>query len=63
MSDLQKAEIFAHLEEFFSRYYKDGDFLSLRKYADKNAIPYKGRGEVRCTGPIRINTTSKQTAS
>ena len=42
MSDLQKAEIFAHLEEFFSRYYKDGDFLSLRKYADKYAIPYKG---------------------
>jgi adenine-specific DNA-methyltransferase len=42
MSDLQKAEIFSHLEEFFSRYYKDGDFLSLRKYADKYAIPYQG---------------------
>lgn len=44
MSDLQKAEIFAHLEEFFSRYYKDGDFLSLRRYSanEKYAIPYNG---------------------
>lgn len=44
MSDLQKAEIFAHLEEFFSRYYKDGDFLSLRRYAanEKYAVPYNG---------------------
>jgi len=44
MSDLQKAEIFAHLEEFFSRYYKDGDFLSIRRYSanEKYAIPYNG---------------------
>ena len=44
MSDLQKAQIFEHLEEFFSRYYKDGDFLSLRRYAanEKYAIPYNG---------------------
>jgi len=44
VSDLQKAEIFAHLEEFFSRYYKDGDFLSLRRYAanEKYAVPYNG---------------------
>lgn len=44
MSDLQKAEIFAHLEEFFSRYYKDGDFLSMRRYSanEKYAIPYSG---------------------
>ncbi len=44
MSNLQKAEIFAHLEEFFSRYYKDGDFLSLRRYAanEKYAVPYNG---------------------
>lgn len=44
MSDLQKAEIFAHLEEFFSRYYKDGDFLSLRRYSanEKYAVPYNG---------------------
>lgn len=44
MSDLQEAEIFAHLEEFFSRYYKDGDFLSLRRYAanEKYAVPYNG---------------------
>ena len=44
MSDLQKAEVFAHLEEFFSRYYKDGDFLSLRRYAtnEKYAVPYNG---------------------
>ena len=44
MSDVQKAEIFAHLEEFFSRYYKDGDFLSLRRYSanEKYAVPYNG---------------------
>ena len=44
MSDLHKAEIFAHLEEFFSRYYKDGDFLSLRRYSanEKYAVPYNG---------------------
>lgn len=44
MSDVQKAEVFAHLEEFFSRYYKDGDFLSLRRYSrdGKYAVPYNG---------------------
>lgn len=44
MSDVHKAEIFEHLETFFSRYYKDGDFLSLRRYSanEKYAIPYNG---------------------
>ena len=44
MSDVQKAEIFEHLETFFSRYYKDGDFLSLRRYSakEKYAVPYNG---------------------
>lgn len=44
MSDVQKEAIFAHLEEFFSRYYKDGDFLSLRRYSanEKYAVPYNG---------------------
>jgi adenine-specific DNA-methyltransferase len=36
-------EIFSHLATFFSRYYKDGDFLSLRRYKrDTYAIPYEG---------------------
>ena len=36
-------DIFSLLTTFFSRYYKDGDFLSLRRYkADTYAIPYEG---------------------
>jgi adenine-specific DNA-methyltransferase len=36
-------DIFSHLSTFFSRYYKDGDFLSLRRYKrDTYAIPYEG---------------------
>lgn len=39
-----EAEIFNHLYGFFSRYYDDGDFMSLRRYSkrDKYAIPYNG---------------------
>ena len=36
-------EIFSLLTTFFGRYYKDGDFLSLRRYKkDTYAIPYEG---------------------
>ncbi len=36
-------EIFSHLATFFSRYYQDGDFISLRRYKkDTYAIPYEG---------------------
>ncbi|HRX49119.1 MAG TPA: site-specific DNA-methyltransferase, partial [Spirochaetota bacterium] len=37
-------EVYSHLYEFFSRYYEDGDFLSLRRHSDKSryAIPYNG---------------------
>jgi len=36
-------EVFSHLATFFSRYYKDGDFVSLRRYKkDTYAIPYEG---------------------
>jgi len=36
-------EIYSHLFTFFRRYYKDGDFLSLRRYKkDVYAIPYEG---------------------
>ena len=36
--------IFNHLYTFFSRYYDDGDFMSLRRYSsrDRYAIPYNG---------------------
>jgi len=34
---------FSHLTNFFKRYYKDGDFISQRRYKDDvYAIPYKG---------------------
>ncbi|MGK0290342.1 MAG: adenine-specific DNA-methyltransferase, partial [bacterium] len=36
-------EVFSHLSTFFKRYYKDGDFVSLRRYKkDTYAIPYEG---------------------
>jgi adenine-specific DNA-methyltransferase len=39
-----EAEIFNHLYAFFSRYYDEGDFMSLRRYSkrEKYAIPYNG---------------------
>jgi adenine-specific DNA-methyltransferase len=39
-----EAVIFNHLYAFFSRYYDEGDFMSLRRYSkrDKYAIPYNG---------------------
>ncbi len=39
-----ESEIFNHLYSFFSRYYDEGDFMSLRRYSkrDKYAIPYNG---------------------
>jgi len=36
-------EVFSHLANFFNRYYKDEDFVSLRRYKkDTYAIPYEG---------------------
>lgn len=36
-------EVYSNLTNFFSRYYKDGDFISLRRYKkDTYAIPYEG---------------------
>ena len=36
-------EIYSFLTNFFSRYYKDGDFVSLRRYKkDTYSIPYEG---------------------
>lgn len=36
-------EVYDHLSQFFSRYYKDGDFISQRRYKkDVYAIPYEG---------------------
>lgn len=41
--DALEAEVFADLYNFFRRYYKDGDFISLRRYkAGVYAIPYEG---------------------
>jgi len=44
MADQHKAEIFSHMYQFFSRYYDEGDFISLRRYSRQNkyAIPYNG---------------------
>lgn len=39
-----KAEIYSHIYHFFSRYYDNGDFISLQRYSkqQKYAIPYNG---------------------
>jgi len=44
VSESTKAEIFNHVYRFFSRYYQDGDFISLRRRSkdSKYAIPYNG---------------------
>ncbi len=43
-SDEVEAQVFNHLWAFFSRYYDNGDFLSMRRYSrrKKYAIPYNG---------------------
>ena len=42
-SDVLELEVFSHLANFFRRYYKDGDFISMRRYKkDVYAIPYEG---------------------
>lgn len=42
-TDGLEAEVFSHLANFFRRYYKDGDFISMRRYKkDVYAIPYEG---------------------
>jgi adenine-specific DNA-methyltransferase len=49
LSGGEDAEIYDHLHRFFSRYYDDGDFMSLRRYgkgaaggAETYAVPYDG---------------------
>lgn len=43
MAELE-GTIYNHLHDFFSRYYHQGDFMSLRRYSkrEKYAIPYNG---------------------
>ncbi len=42
-TDSLEQEVFSHLANFFRRYYKDGDFISMRRYKkDVYAIPYEG---------------------
>ncbi len=42
-SEQNENEIYSYMTNFFSRYYKDGDFVSLRRYKkDTYAIPYEG---------------------
>jgi adenine-specific DNA-methyltransferase len=42
-SEALEQEVFSHLANFFKRYYKDGDFISMRRYKkDVYAIPYEG---------------------
>jgi len=42
-TDGLEQEVFSHLANFFKRYYKDGDFISMRRYKkDVYAIPYEG---------------------
>ncbi len=38
-----EADVYDHLYRFFSRYYQEGDFISLRRYKEGvYAIPYEG---------------------
>ncbi len=40
--DSLEQDVYSHLTNFFKRYYKDGDFISLRRYkADTYSIPYE----------------------
>lgn len=42
-TDALEQDVFSHLANFFRRYYKDGDFISMRRYKkDVYAIPYEG---------------------
>ncbi len=42
-TEVLEHEVFSHLANFFRRYYKDGDFISMRRYKkDVYAIPYEG---------------------
>src|SRR5690606_17811623 len=42
-TDTLEQEVFSHLANFFKRYYKEGDFISMRRYKkDVYAIPYEG---------------------
>jgi len=42
-TEVLEQEVFSHLANFFRRYYKDGDFISMRRYKkDVYAIPYEG---------------------
>jgi adenine-specific DNA-methyltransferase len=42
--DEHKAEVFNHIYQFFSRYYDNGDFMSMRRYSAKQkfSVPYNG---------------------
>ena len=44
VSDEHKAEVFNNIYQFFSRYYDNGDFMSMRRYSarQKFAVPYNG---------------------
>lgn len=42
-TEADEAEVYGHLASFFRRYYKEGDFISLRRYKEGvYAIPYEG---------------------
>jgi adenine-specific DNA-methyltransferase len=44
VSNEHKAEVFNHIYQFFSRYYDNGDFMSMRRYSAKQkfSVPYNG---------------------
>lgn len=44
VAEAQRAEVFNHLYNFFSRYYEDGDFIPRRRYGahETYAVPYNG---------------------
>ena len=44
IADEEKARIFNHIYQFFSRYYDNGDFISAHRYSRENkyCVPYNG---------------------
>jgi len=56
----QEAAIFNHLYTFFSRYYDEGDFMSLRRYSRATSTPFLTTAKrFTCIGPTATSTTSR----
>ena len=67
LAEMQKAadteaDVYNHLVNFFARYYAEGDFISQRRYSSggRLTLSLTTVRMLSCTGPTRINTTSRR---